>query len=135
MLTIRNERGVEIARPFPPLLSWARITVGTMAEMQQAVEALRRRDDRLDRVTHLIVTSCTGFYAPGLDIDIVRDAGLAPSVQRTLIGFMGMYTLLLLLGLILVLLSRHLKVGQQQQQQPLQHSSSSTAPAAAAAAA
>jgi predicted naringenin-chalcone synthase len=55
----------------------------------QAVEALRRRDDRLDRVTHLIVTSCTGFYAPGLDIDIVRDAGLAPSVQRTLIGFMG----------------------------------------------
>lgn len=55
----------------------------------QAVEALRRRDDRFDRVTHLIVTSCTGFYAPGLDIDIVRDAGLAPSVQRTLIGFMG----------------------------------------------
>lgn len=36
-----RNRGVEIARPFPPLLSWARITIGTMAEMQQAVEAFR----------------------------------------------------------------------------------------------
>ncbi len=36
-----RNRGVDIARPFPPLLSWARITIGTMAEMQQAVEAFR----------------------------------------------------------------------------------------------
>jgi histidinol-phosphate/aromatic aminotransferase/cobyric acid decarboxylase-like protein len=36
-----RHRGVEIARPFPPLMSWARITVGTMAEMQQAVEVFR----------------------------------------------------------------------------------------------
>lgn len=55
----------------------------------QAVERLREAAGPLDRVTHLIVTSCTGFYAPGLDIDILRSAGLAPSVQRTLIGFMG----------------------------------------------
>jgi predicted naringenin-chalcone synthase len=46
-------------------------------------------------VTHLIVTSCTGFYAPGLDIDIVRDQGLAPTVQRTLIGFMGCHAALI----------------------------------------
>lgn len=51
--------------------------------------ALTRHSAALDRVTHLIVTSCTGFYAPGLDIDILRDAKLAPNVQRTLIGFMG----------------------------------------------
>ena len=36
-----RNRGVDIARPFPPLLNWARITIGTMAEMQQAVEAFR----------------------------------------------------------------------------------------------
>jgi len=53
-----------------------------------AVEKLREWTS-LDGVTHLVVTSCTGFYAPGLDIDILRDAHLAPSVQRTLIGFMG----------------------------------------------
>ena len=36
-----RNRGVEIARPSPPLLTWARITIGTMAEMQQAVEVFR----------------------------------------------------------------------------------------------
>ena len=41
-----RNRGVEIARPFPPLLTWARITIGTMAEMQQAVEAFRGRAER-----------------------------------------------------------------------------------------
>lgn len=42
-------------------------------------------------ITHLIVTSCTGFYAPGLDIDIVKRFGLKSSVERTIIGFMGCY--------------------------------------------
>jgi histidinol-phosphate aminotransferase len=36
-----RNRGVEIARPFPPLITWARVTIGTMAEMQQAAEAFR----------------------------------------------------------------------------------------------
>jgi predicted naringenin-chalcone synthase len=60
-----------------------------------ALEELRRQAGSLSKVTHLIVTSCTGFYAPGLDIDIVRDQGLAPSVQRTLIGFMGCHAALI----------------------------------------
>lgn len=45
----------------------------------------------LGDITHLIVTSCTGFYAPGLDLDIVFKAGLKPSVERTFIGFMGCF--------------------------------------------
>lgn len=40
-------------------------------------------------VTHLIVVSCTGFFAPGLDLAIARRLGLRPTVQRTLVGFMG----------------------------------------------
>jgi predicted naringenin-chalcone synthase len=40
-------------------------------------------------VTHLIVVSCTGFFAPGLDQVIARRLGLRPTVERTLIGFMG----------------------------------------------
>lgn len=55
----------------------------------RAVDHLRAVAGSLQNVTHLIVTSCTGFYAPGLDIDVLRYAGLSPSVQRTLIGFMG----------------------------------------------
>ena len=42
-----------------------------------------------DTVTHLIVVSCTGFFAPGLDQAIARALGLGPNVQRTLVGFMG----------------------------------------------
>jgi len=44
-----------------------------------------------DEITHLILTTCTGFYAPGIDIQIVEHYGLKPSVERTIIGFMGCY--------------------------------------------
>jgi alpha-pyrone synthase len=58
---------------------------------EQAFPLARRALDRLDLgdITHLIVTTCTGFYAPGLDIDIVRHYGLDPGTERTVIGFMG----------------------------------------------
>jgi len=44
-----------------------------------------------DEVTHLIIVSCTGFYAPGLDVEIVERFGLKPAVERTILGFMGCY--------------------------------------------
>ena len=40
-------------------------------------------------VTHLIVVTCTGFFAPGLDFMLADRLGLSSSVQRTVIGFMG----------------------------------------------
>jgi alpha-pyrone synthase len=42
-------------------------------------------------VTHVIVTCCTGLYAPGLDYEVVELLQLDPSVERTFIGFMGCY--------------------------------------------
>ncbi len=42
-------------------------------------------------ITHLIVVSCTGMYAPGLDIDLVEKLGLRYDVQRISINFMGCY--------------------------------------------
>lgn len=42
-------------------------------------------------ITHLITVSCTGMYAPGLDIEIVQTLGLESSVKRTAINFMGCY--------------------------------------------
>lgn len=44
-------------------------------------------------VTHLVTVSCTGFYAPGPDYDIVNACGLRPDVRRYHIGFMGCYAL------------------------------------------
>jgi predicted naringenin-chalcone synthase len=55
-----------------------------------AVADLGRRE-AIDGVTHLVVASCTGFVAPGIDQIIARRLGLAGSVERTLVGFMGCY--------------------------------------------
>ncbi len=55
-----------------------------------AVEELLQGQDR-DSITHVIVTTCTGFAAPGLDLEIVARCGLPTSVERTIIGFMGCY--------------------------------------------
>jgi alpha-pyrone synthase len=45
----------------------------------------------LKSITHLIVVSCTGMYAPGLDIDLVKALGLSSQIQRLCINFMGCY--------------------------------------------
>ncbi len=45
----------------------------------------------LGRITHIVVASCTGFVAPGIDQIIARRLGLADDVERVLIGFMGCY--------------------------------------------
>lgn len=41
--------------------------------------------------THLIVTTCTGLHAPGIDLEIMRRLNLDSGVERTVIGFMGCY--------------------------------------------
>jgi predicted naringenin-chalcone synthase len=42
-------------------------------------------------ITHLITVSCTGMYAPGLDIDIVQSLRLNEQINRTSVNFMGCY--------------------------------------------
>lgn len=45
----------------------------------------------LNSITHVITVSCTGMYAPGIDIEIVQQLNLHPSTKRTTINFMGCY--------------------------------------------
>jgi predicted naringenin-chalcone synthase len=40
-------------------------------------------------VTHLLTTCCTGFSAPGFDLDVIARCGLDSGVERSMIGFMG----------------------------------------------
>lgn len=42
-------------------------------------------------VTHVITVSCTGFFAPGPDVLLIDELGLAPDVERYHVGFMGCY--------------------------------------------
>lgn len=51
-------------------------------------------DEAVRGVTHLIVASCTGFVAPGLDLQLAARLGLGPDVERTSVGFMGCYAAL-----------------------------------------
>ena len=59
--------------------------------MRKAVDRLKLSEKERDGITHVLVTSCTGLYAPGLDFEIVEHLGLSPDVERTMIGFMGCY--------------------------------------------
>jgi alpha-pyrone synthase len=45
----------------------------------------------LSAITHLITVSCTGMYAPGLDIELVQQLDFNPSTSRSAINFMGCY--------------------------------------------
>ena len=56
----------------------------------ETIERLGLGESR-DNITHLLITCCTGFFAPGLDIEIVERCRLPTSVERTIIGFMGCY--------------------------------------------
>jgi predicted naringenin-chalcone synthase len=54
-----------------------------------ASKALQEAQLPATAITHLVTVSCTGFYAPGWDVTLVRDLGLFPTTQRTHVGFMG----------------------------------------------
>jgi alpha-pyrone synthase len=55
---------------------------------EAALRGLEAQDWRRG-LTHLLVTCCTGFYAPGLDVQIVERFDLDPAIERTVVGFMG----------------------------------------------
>lgn len=40
-------------------------------------------------ITHLITVTCTGLFAPGLDIQLIQALALKPSINRSSINFMG----------------------------------------------
>jgi len=52
------------------------------------VERLNLGADR-DSITHILITCCTGFSAPGLDFQLIERCGLPSSAERVIIGFMG----------------------------------------------
>jgi alpha-pyrone synthase len=58
-----------------------------------AIAAIRDLEKQvsIDGVTHLVLASCTGFVAPGVDQIVIRKLGLDPHIERTLVGFMGCY--------------------------------------------
>ncbi len=61
------------------------------ALMRSALDGLYLSPAERARIRHVLVTSCTGLYAPGLDFQAIEYLGLDRSCERTMIGFMGCY--------------------------------------------
>jgi predicted naringenin-chalcone synthase len=59
--------------------------------LQSISACLNRSNISKEEITHLITVSCTGMYAPGIDIEITEAMGLSKSIHRTCINFMGCY--------------------------------------------
>lgn len=47
-----------------------------------------------EEVTNLVTVSCSGFSAPGVDLQLINDLQLRPDVSRTNVGFMGCHGLM-----------------------------------------
>lgn len=61
---------------------------GPLAEAA-ARSALEDAQVPADEITHLVTVSCTGFGAPGVDIQLIQSLGLRPTTQRINVGFMA----------------------------------------------
>jgi alpha-pyrone synthase len=84
----------ENLEPFPTILP--RMLAYRKYALPLATEAINNcfenyKKTKLSAISHLITVSCTGMYAPGLDIDIVQSMGLNGNTKRTCINFMGCY--------------------------------------------
>lgn len=77
------------AEGFMPPTS-ARMDLYAQAAPELALAAIHQLGP-LGDITHIVVASCTGFTAPGIDQILCERLGLPGSTERLLIGFMGCY--------------------------------------------
>lgn len=93
--------GVAAMPFFPPPVPGNESGPGTASRMQRYAgevvplaaracrEALSTPDISAGDITHLVVVTCTGFFAPGLDVALIGELGLDRSASRFQLGFMG----------------------------------------------
>lgn len=61
--------------------------------MNACSQALSRAGIDLGLITQVVTVSCTGFFAPSLDLALIKQLGIPLTVGRTHIGFMGCHGL------------------------------------------
>jgi len=79
--------------PFPNLEKRMEVfkKEGLRLSVKAAKEALAQRKVSPEDITHFILVSCTGLYAPGIDVEIIKEIGLNRHVNRLGLNFMGCY--------------------------------------------
>lgn len=56
---------------------------------QAANAALDQAGVKAADISHLVTVSCSGFFAPGVDVKLIKSLGLPITVERAHVGFMG----------------------------------------------
>ncbi len=74
--------------PFPSVSQ--RMTAYKKYALPLCLKAIAKLSNT-ENITHIITVSCTGMYAPGIDIEIIAALQLNTHIQRTAINFMGCY--------------------------------------------
>jgi alpha-pyrone synthase len=82
-----DDAGLYVAGRFAD--TGARMRVYRARAADLAFAAALDLDDDLQGITHLLLVSCTGFAAPGVDLALIERLALSPAVERTCVGFMG----------------------------------------------
>ena len=78
--------------PFPRLEE--RMEYFNHKALELSVEAIKKclgNETQVTQITDLITVTCTGISAPGLDIMLVEELKLNPTINRTSVNFMGCY--------------------------------------------
>jgi len=83
----------DVTKPFPTTAQ--RMKAYKQHALPLALRAIENCFSNLSfdqqQITHLVTVSCTGMYAPGIDIEIIHALGLKSNIQRTAVNFMGCY--------------------------------------------
>lgn len=79
--------------PFPG--TKARMEVFQKKAPELAAQAVRSALNQVvispKEITHLVLVSCTGMVAPGVELELMKSLGLSDTIERFCIHFMGCY--------------------------------------------
>ncbi|NJK89628.1 MAG: type III polyketide synthase [Myxococcales bacterium] len=79
--------------PFPTTATRLELYEAKVVDLAERAATRAIEAAGLDRrqITHLVFTTCTGFFAPGPEQALLSRLGLRRDVKRSLLGFMGCY--------------------------------------------
>jgi predicted naringenin-chalcone synthase len=63
---------------------------GSLCELA-VKDCLKNSEVKFTDITHLILVSCTGMVAPGVELELMQRLGMSDTVERYCIHFMGCY--------------------------------------------
>jgi alpha-pyrone synthase len=76
--------------PTPSLTQ--RMTIFRKEALQLSINAIQNLpnfEQNKKQITHIITVTCTGLFAPGLDIELIQHLDLQPTTHRSSVNFLG----------------------------------------------